>query len=185
MKDSTKYANDYNILQNRLCQDGYLLIRNFIDTNHAESIRESISLKLWNKPNYRSSIITGNDPRTSFNYNSAYSLECVHQFWHSSRIKNFFEKLFKEEVLMHPKIVLRNSYKGTFTPAHQDWPQFQDALEVPARCLLHTEGAGRSGHAVNGPHPDPAERLTLLQADRGRYHPLPLGPQPRRGPDDT
>ena len=26
---------------------------------------------------------------------------------------------------MHPKIVIRNSYKNTFTPAHQDWPQVQ------------------------------------------------------------
>lgn len=130
MKDSTKYANNYNILQKRLCEDGYLLIRNFIKANHAESIRESISLKLWNKPNYSSSLITGDDPRTSSNYNSAYSLECVHQLWHSSRIKTFFEKLFKEEVLMHPKIVLRNSYKGTFTPAHQDWPQVQGAKDT-------------------------------------------------------
>ena len=132
LKDSTKHINDYNVLQKNLNEDGYLLLRNFISKYDAEAIRKKISLKLWNVTESSSSLIGEQDPRSrdiSLNYNDAYSLECIHNIWHNSKIKSFFNKLFKTEILMHPMVILRNSYKNTYTSAHQDWPQIQGAKD--------------------------------------------------------
>mmetsp|Transcript_16131 Transcript_16131/g.38560 ORF Transcript_16131/g.38560 Transcript_16131/m.38560 type:complete len:228 (-) Transcript_16131:3384-4067(-) len=62
--------------------------------------------------------------------------------------------------------------------ANQDRPQLQDALALPAGGLLHAQGAGRAGDAVDGPHSHPAERPPLQQADRDGHHPLQGGHEP-------
>ena len=155
MKDSTIYINDYNVLQKNLHEDGYLLLRNFISNDDAESIRKKISIKLWGVTESSSSLIGEQDPRIrdiSLKYNDAYSLECVHNVWHNSKIKSFFNNLFKTEVLMHPMVALRNSYKSTNTAAHQDWPQIQGSKDgVGIWIALHDLGknSGRLEIAEN------------------------------------
>lgn len=59
--------------------------------------------------------------------------------------------------------------------AHQDRPQLEDAVALPAGRVLHSQGARRPRHAQHGPRAHPAERPPLEQADRRRHHALPLG----------
>src|SRR5690606_16693079 len=46
----------------------------------------------------------------------------------------------------------------------QDRPQLEDALALPARRLLHPEGARRPRHALHGPRAHPPVRPPLLEA---------------------
>ena len=125
LKDSSKDLMDFVCLRNRLKEDGYLLIRSFISKEETSLLRNEISQNLWGSSNINFAGANIQDPRNGSNYNKAYSLESVHQFWHKKKIITFFESLFNQDIIMHPKIVLRNSYKNTYTPAHQDWPQVQ------------------------------------------------------------
>ena len=68
--------------------------------------------------------------------------------------------------------------------AHQDRPQLEDAEPVPAGRVLHSEGARRSWHAVDGTRADPAVGPALVQADGRRHHALPVRHEPRGGPAD-
>ena len=58
------------------------------------------------------------------------------------------------------------------------------AAALPSGRLLHAQGDWRAGHALDGPRPHSTERPALLEADRRRHHPFPLGHEPRRGPTD-
>ena len=58
--------------------------------------------------------------------------------------------------------------------AYKDRTQLQDAEPIPSSGVLHSQGAGRAGHAVYGPCADPSVRLAVVQTDRCRHHPLPL-----------
>lgn len=49
--------------------------------------------------------------------------------------------------------------------AHQDWPEQQDALTLPAGHLLLAQGDWGPGHAVHGPHPHPPVGPAVQPAD--------------------
>ena len=51
--------------------------------------------------------------------------------------------------------------------------------------IVQPKGDWRSGHAVHGPHPDPAVGPAVQRADGHGGHPLPGGHDPRRGPADS
>ena len=53
---------------------------------------------------------------------------------------------------------------------NQDRAQLENAQQIPASCVLHSQGTGRTGHAFNGPHFDPPGRSEILEADRTGNH---------------
>lgn len=48
---------------------------------------------------------------------------------------------------------------------YQDRPQLENALEIPARRVLHTEGVGRIRNVVDGSRAHPPKRLEMVQAN--------------------
>ncbi len=52
------------------------------------------------------------------------------------------------------KLAVRGMDRGV--AENQDRAELQDALSLPASHLLLAQGDRRPGHAVHGPHPDPA-----------------------------
>ena len=53
---------------------------------------------------------------------------------------------------------------------YQDRPQLKDAEPISTGRVLHTEGARRSRHVVNGPRADSTVWSALVQADRCWHH---------------
>lgn len=143
--DSTNDIKNYKKLRSRLKRDGYLLIRNFISFKEANSLKNEININLWGSSNKAFTGAVDQDPRYGSNYSKAYSLECIHKLWHKKKIINFFKNIFDSKVFMHPKIVLRNSYKNTFTPAHQDWPQVQGSKNTLGIWIALNEVKKSSG----------------------------------------
>ena len=68
--------------------------------------------------------------------------------------------------------------------AHQDRPQLQDAVSLSARGLLLAQGDRRPGHALDGPHPDPAVGPEVRGPDRPGRDALPRRDDPRGGGPD-
>ncbi|MBC8242564.1 MAG: phytanoyl-CoA dioxygenase family protein, partial [Alphaproteobacteria bacterium] len=138
--DSTDIAKDGSALAARMERDGYLFIRGLVPVaavdNVARQFLEVAADGGWLNPEFPTSARIANpkatcaDPEPAFLdvFRRFYRLEDTHALKHHPAIIALFERMFGEQVLVHPLLVARNIFprrKALTTRPHQDYVHFQ------------------------------------------------------------
>ena len=143
--DSTGLMADPAALWNRLCEDGYLFIRQLVGAEDIDSLRVRLLPILgragWISKDHplenleadQSNFCVEPEPRYRKVYLELYKLREFHALKHHPRIIEFFEGMFGEAVFPHPTAIQRTIFpqRGVFTtPAHQDFIPIQGTPET-------------------------------------------------------
>jgi hypothetical protein len=143
--DSTDIVMDGPALAARMDQDGYLFIRGLVPAAAADNIgRQFLEVANdggWLDPNFPMAARIANtaatcaDPSAEFLdvFRKFYRREDTHALKHHPDIIAFFERMFGEQVLVHPLLVARNIFpqrEALTTRPHQDYVHIQGTPET-------------------------------------------------------
>ncbi len=169
--DSTPLLKDNVALAERMARDGYLYIKGLLPPDAVENVGrqflEDAAEGGWLDPdrpiNDRIASLEAAcvDPEAGFLevFSRFYRREDTLALRHNPAIIDFFERLFGEEVLVHPLLVARNifpQHEEFTTQPHQDYVHIQGTPETYTAWLpLHDCPAEMGGLAVaEGTHRD-------------------------------
>ena len=127
LRDSNELLNDNNALRSRIEQDGYLLLRNFIDTGTVLKAREAIVGYMDEK----SALVKGKPlleavmPRTGKEVRMTGQSEITHHpaslaLFENGKLFDFFKRYFGEEAVTYDYKWLRAVGNENFTGCHYD-----------------------------------------------------------------
>lgn len=138
--DSTQLLMNGPALAERINKDGYLFIRGLVPTDVVRNVgRQFLNVASdggWLDPNFPIEERIANpkvacaDPEPAFLsvFRRFYRLEDTHALKHHPAIIAFFNRIFDEEVLVHPLLVARNIFpqnEKLTTRPHQDYVHIQ------------------------------------------------------------
>lgn len=145
--DSTPLLHDFAALRARAEEEGYLFFRSFLPPDDLVPVRRALLNVVddfgWLAPS--ADPLEGRIRLDALNsvpedemrldigvseeaYKAAQRLEVVHRLPHHPRLLEFFRQFFQDEVLVHPRHIVRmiTGYQGMVpTPPHQDFPLIQ------------------------------------------------------------
>jgi len=196
--ESTDLVMDGTALAERLAQDGYLFIRGLVPTDAVENVgRQFLDVVAqggWLDPDHpkRSRIANRNivcaDPEPEFLqvFRRFYLSEDSHALKHHPNIVGLFERIFDEEVLVHPLFVARNIFpqkEKLTTRPHQDFVHIQGTAETFTVWLpLHDCPREMGGLAVaEGSHRQGVHDFTVASGAGGLEVTAPFDGQWRFG----
>jgi len=196
--DSTKFLMDGAALAERLKHDGYLFIRELVPADVIENVgRQFLDVVAqggWLDPDFPKDARIANknvicaDPEPEFLevFRHFYLSQDSHALKHHPNIIGLFERIFGEEVLVHPLFVARNIFpqnEKLTTRPHQDYVHIQGATETMTVWLpLHDCPSDMGGLAVaEGSHKQGIHEFTVASGAGGLEVVAPFDGQWRFG----
>jgi len=182
--DSTHLLMDGAALAERLKHDGYLFIRGLVPADTIENVGQQfvdiVAQGGWLDPNFPKKARIANknvvcaDPEPEFLkvFRNFYLSQDSHALKHHSNIIGLFERIFGEEVLVHPLFVARNIFpqkEKLTTRPHQDYVHIQGTAETMTVWLpLHDCPSDMGGLAVaEGSHKQGVHEFTVASGAGG------------------
>lgn len=127
LRDSSDVVNDFNELRNRLKEDGYLFIRDYLDREEVLSVRSDISKEMAKRGlldfrYYLNELKCRKDETVKFIPEIAKDCEKLQKLLYSGRLINFYESLYGEPIKRYDYTWLRAMPPGKGTNPHTDLP---------------------------------------------------------------